>query len=80
MDSGGGDYDRSHGTSLRIFQTLADAVGREAMEKAFRPDPVFKHVPGVQQIEKNLAIASLLQHLREQRPTEPTEPNEDAKE
>ena len=65
------------------LQLLADAVGREAMEKAFRPDPVFGHVPGAQQIEGNLAIASLIKHLREQRriePTEPVEPSEDTKE
>ena len=61
------------------LQLLKDAIGKEALEKAFRPDPIFGHISGVQEIERNLALASLLQYLREHRriePTEPTEPTE----
>ena len=58
------------------LQLLKDAIGREALEKAFRPDPGWGHVSGVQEIERNLALASFRQHLREQRRIEPTEPTE----
>ena len=58
------------------LQLLADAVGREALEKAFRPDPGRSYISGVQEIERNLALASFRQHLREQRRIEPTEPTE----
>ena len=58
------------------LQLLKDAIGKEALEKAFRPDPGRSYISGVQEIEQNLAIASLLQFLREHRQIEPTEPTE----
>ena len=58
------------------LQLLKDAIGREALEKAFRPDPGRSYISGVQEIEQNLAIASLLQYFREHRQIEPTEPTE----
>lgn len=57
----------------RDWDLLDGAIGAEAINKAFgpEPDPMKRFVTGegggLKTIEHNLAIASLLQHLRDER-------------